>query len=139
MTFSMDMIRNTIVVDVELSLKHHEDAANIVVSLMTNYGNRHHFKQGGRVSLRHLEMSAKMFDELVALQKAFPAFRIAKYRALRSRGILGALCGITVFDYDHGNAILFQYKDVLTINDESLPDPLYIRHPKAHAVALVDF
>jgi hypothetical protein len=44
-----------------------------------------------------------------------------------------------VFENDDlGNTLRFQYMDVLVSDDDSLPDPMYIRPPKAATGPFID-
>lgn len=140
MAVTMDVSSNTIQVELMLNQRHHEDAVDVLITAFRNYGQRQALKNGcGRVRLRHVEMSKDKFEQLVALHIAFPAFRLCRFRALRWRGVLGTVCGVTVFENDDlGNTLRFQYMDVLVSDDDSLPDPMYIRHPKAATGPFID-
>ncbi len=140
MAVRMDVSSNTVQVELRFNQKHHEDAADILVRAFRTHGQRQALKnEYGRVRLRHVEMSKDKFDELVSLHHAFPAFRLSRYRALRWRGMLGSVCGVTVFENNElGNDLRFQYMDVLACEDSSLIDPMYISHPKATIGPFVD-
>lgn len=140
MAVTLDVSSNTIQVECLLNQRHHEDAVDVLVMAFRNYGQRQALKNGyGRVRLRHVEMSLDKFEQLVALHNAFPGFRLCRFRALRWRGVLGTVCGVTVFENSElGNNLRFQYMDVLVSDDESLPDPMYISHPKAATGPFID-
>lgn len=115
-----------------VDLNHHEDAADFLVRTMGTYCSRSVIKPGATVRLRHIEMSAHLFERIGMLHRAFPAFRMTSYSTLKGRGVLGQLCGVTVYENSAvDDALHFQYQDVYICENASLPDPAFINHPKA--------
>ena len=134
MAFIQDLSNNSIAVVVQLTDKKLEDAADIVVKAFGSFGNRQSIKMGSRVRIRHVEMSAEKFNDLAQLQRDFPSFRLTRYRALRSRGMLDTICGHTIVEREGlGDTIIFRYKDVTEYDDAGLVDPSYIHPPKHYS------
>lgn len=119
--------------------QHHEDAADFLVRTMNTYVNRTNVRVGAVARCCHIEMSADLFGRIWALHSRFPAFRMKRYKHLKDRGVLGQLCGMTVYDNpDVADAIHFQYQDVRICENGSLPDPAFINHPKVSMSPFVD-
>ncbi|MNQ41583.1 hypothetical protein D3C85_552630 [compost metagenome] len=131
MAFRLDVANHWIRVDFIVAGNHHEDTADHLVKTMNNYASRTCIKIGTLSRLTHIEMPETLFDQIERVQSHFPAFRITAFRTLRTRNVLGTLCGVTVYRNDKlDNCIHFQYTDALAQPNESLPDPAYINHPK---------
>ena len=141
MGFNQDLSSNSISVTVDISDKKLENAADVVVKTFGAYGNRQSIKMGSRVRIRHVEMSADKFNEFAQLQRDFPSFRLTRYRALRSRGILGTICGHTIIEREGlDSTIIFQYKEVQEHDDSGLVGPSHIHPPRSYNHSfLLDF
>jgi hypothetical protein len=127
-----DEANNWIQTEFFVDLQCFEETADYLVKTMNNYVNRGSVRVGGHVRLKHIEMSAAQFALIETLHSHFRAFRMTSYSALRHRGVLGTLCGITVICNDNLNRLIkFQYTDILAQEQDFLIDPFHIASPKA--------
>lgn len=126
-----NIANNWIQADFNVDTNHNEDAADYLVKLMNNFAPRTSVKEGTTVRIKHVEMSEDLFVRFLNLHSRFPAFRIKKYNTPTVRNAIGVLCGLTVIANNAiPNMLRFQYTDVQSRENESLPDPFYISSPK---------
>lgn len=132
MAFIQDLGTNSISVVVVLNHVGAEESANMVVNSFASFAGRCSLKIGCKVRIKHVEMSREKFDEIARVHSDFSCFRMTRYRALRSRGLLGTICGVTVIERENmGDTIKFLYKDIETFDDTGLIDPYYISAPRS--------